>query len=245
MQTVPKTTGPMGVLCSGRQPYMGPGDGSDRLKHALRKKLHRPLRGLRRCLDNALGSARAITATRAERHYHAGDGRRSICLLLNRCRSPMAVAFARSALEWFGGVVSVMSLGLLDYARNGEARFDLSGHRSAIVSDSLSPLPDLIITMTGRHIRRVADIDPTLLPRTFTLRELARRSRESPRGSGESLPQYINRLSESRKITALSQPITPRMSPTRWVEEWRHPKNASPRSRIWSPLPSNLSGPRG
>lgn len=83
----------------------------------------------------------------------------------NTCRSPLAEALLRSAL---GSLASVSSAGTGAWegatASEGaylvglENGLDLSGHRARMLTRELVSSADLILTMSGHHAARVADL---------------------------------------------------------------------------------------
>jgi len=69
-----------------------------------------------------------------------------------------------------------------------ERGLDLSAHQSRDLTEVDLPSVDLVIAMERRHVREVVLRDPTSYPRTFTLKELVRRSREIPLEKRGKLP---------------------------------------------------------
>lgn len=65
-----------------------------------------------------------------------------------------------------------------------ELDIDLSAHRSRLITSQLVAAEgaDLVITMTREHLRHVIGLARDAWPRTFTLKELARRSVDLPFG---------------------------------------------------------------
>jgi protein-tyrosine-phosphatase len=86
----------------------------------------------------------------------------------NTCRSPLAEALLRTAL---GSLASVSSAGTGAWegapATEGaylvglENGLDLSGHRARMLTRELVAGADLILTMSGHHAARVADLGGT------------------------------------------------------------------------------------
>jgi len=87
----------------------------------------------------------------------------------NTCRSPMAEAIARAAVTarrldqikvssagigaWDGAPVSEGA-----YLVGLEQKLDLSGHRARLLTRELVRDADLILTMSGHHLARVAEL---------------------------------------------------------------------------------------
>jgi protein-tyrosine-phosphatase len=125
----------------------------------------------------------------------------------------MAAAIAGSRLEG-AGPIEVSSAGLMREGMPPTAEmlqvmtsrgFDLSSHRSRHFEDALHPAPDLVVTMGAEQARRVVDHDPNLFGRTFLLKDLVRRATAAGRRrSGEGLPAYLERISEGRRISELT-----------------------------------------
>jgi len=82
---------------------------------------------------------------------------------------------------------------------------DMAPHRSRQLSRELLASADLIVGMAREHVREAAVLNPAVWPRTFTLKELVRRGEAAgPRGSGESLADWLARLGQGRRIADLS-----------------------------------------
>lgn len=103
----------------------------------------------------------------------------------NICRSPLAEHLLRARLAPYSPVVaSAGTRGLASAPMTDEAvqlAVDLgvpaevaSTHRSRFLLDAMLAQPDLILTMTRDHRREVAELAPTRLRSTFTIREFAR-----------------------------------------------------------------------
>lgn len=104
----------------------------------------------------------------------------------NICRSPLAHVMLDQHLADRGidGEVTVASAGT--HARHGDVAaelsaviatrggLDLSGHRSAPLSQRLLDDSAVVVTMTERHRDAVVASDPSAVGRCFALRELAR-----------------------------------------------------------------------
>lgn len=103
----------------------------------------------------------------------------------NICRSPLAEHLLRARLAPYSPVVaSAGTRGLASAPMTDEAvqlAVDLgvpaevaSTHRSRFLLDAMLAQPDLILTMTRDHRREVAELAPSRLRSTFTIREFAR-----------------------------------------------------------------------
>ena len=102
----------------------------------------------------------------------------------NICRSPMFEALLRRDVAEFDTPIRVESAGIIEWDEPVDAgavevmatrELDLSAHRSRPVTSIPLGQFDLILTMTREQLRTVAVEQPRLLPRTFTLKEFARR----------------------------------------------------------------------
>lgn len=132
----------------------------------------------------------------------------------NTCRSPLAAAFFRKALEGRPGMgaVEVASAGLS--ALDGEpasrqarevARewgLDLEAHRSRRASRELLAGARLILTMTADHKRRVLETAPETAGRVFTLGEYAGTPGDVEDPFGSDLERY---RATARQLEALTQ----------------------------------------
>ncbi len=82
---------------------------------------------------------------------------------------------------------------------------DLSMHRSRRMTRELLLAADLILGMAREHVRETVVLDPSLWPRTFTLKELVRRGEAvGPRGAHESLADWLARVGQGRRISDLT-----------------------------------------
>ena len=93
----------------------------------------------------------------------------------NRCRSPMAEAFARirhgasgirfASAGTLGSAGQPATTGTIDTM--AEVGLDLSGHRSTALDDLMARHPDLVYVMTAEHrdqvLARYADLDGRVL----------------------------------------------------------------------------------
>lgn len=131
----------------------------------------------------------------------------------NQCRSPMAEALLRHRLEAVGVDAVVSSAGLYPGGRpatpHGVATMadrglDLSGHRSRQIDAPRLLAADLVIGMTREHVREAAVLQPDVLSRAFTLKELVRTAAiAGPRRSGEDLDGWLARVAAERNRSDL------------------------------------------
>jgi protein-tyrosine phosphatase len=120
----------------------------------------------------------------------------------------MAEALLADGLARRGVDATVSSAGLLDDGRPadphsvavmGDRQLDLSGHASRRMTAELLEAADLIVGMERRHVREAAVAVPEVWPRSFTLRELARRAvAAGPRPADVSLDTWLAELSADR-----------------------------------------------
>ena len=105
----------------------------------------------------------------------------------NICRSPLAAGLLHARLADLGAVVgSAGTRGLASAEMTPEAvKIALAlgvlpdvaaAHRSRFLTEAHLGSPDLILAMTREHRRAVAELAPTRLRSTFTIREFARLS---------------------------------------------------------------------
>jgi protein-tyrosine phosphatase len=140
----------------------------------------------------------------------------------NVCRSPVAAALLARRIE---GVLDldgedwiITSAGIADVRvamaqhtvlAAASAGVDLTGHRRRVLDRSIleSDGADLVLTMTREHVRAVIGIDPSAWPRTFTLKELARRSmRIEPPSKAEDLKGWMARVANGRRAAGMMGP---------------------------------------
>ncbi len=139
----------------------------------------------------------------------------------NVCRSPVVERLLRRRLEhavdvdgekWEVGSAGTAQINAeVDRAtRAAAARFglDLSDHIRRRLDRSLlaEERPDLVITMAREHLRTVAAADPTLWPRTFTLKELARKAETRSTGRPTSFEDWVTTMSAGRKAADMMTP---------------------------------------
>jgi protein-tyrosine phosphatase len=131
----------------------------------------------------------------------------------NLCRSPMAAALLERHLAAAGVDATVHSAGRLaeGYDPPPEVMqtlaalgLDVSDHRSRIATATMVGEADLVIAMAKEHARDAVALDPDVLPRTFTLKELVRLGEAAgPRHDGEDLSVWLARIGAGRSATAL------------------------------------------
>jgi protein-tyrosine phosphatase len=125
----------------------------------------------------------------------------------NLCRSPTAAAFLAQRLETVAPDVVVTSSGV---QASGKAALrnvveaarpygvDLEGHRPRQLEASQVEGADLVIGMAREHVREIILLDTASFSRTFTLRELVRRS-VGPRGPDTSLDAWLELAHRGRR----------------------------------------------
>lgn len=126
----------------------------------------------------------------------------------NRCRSPLAGALLRDALAARGidAVVETAGFGNEgEFATSTTRRvatargLDLEAHRSRRYDGRLDDV-DLVIGMERLHVRDLVVAAPSSWSKTYTFKELVRRGESSgPRGDGESLGAWLDRLHTGRR----------------------------------------------
>ncbi len=131
----------------------------------------------------------------------------------NVCRSPMAEALLRHDLAVRGIVADVSSVGMLDLFSDAdplavrvlaERGLDISMHQSRLMTEENLSGADFVLCMTREHVRAVALLDPSIYPRTFTLRELVRRAQAvGGPAKGQPVWQWSVSLTADRKFADL------------------------------------------
>jgi len=131
----------------------------------------------------------------------------------NICRSPMLEGLLRRDIKALAAPVEVISGGLIEWdqpvdpqaaAVMAERGVDISEHRSQPVSTLDLHAVDLVITMTREHAREVVLGLPEVYPRTFTVKDFARRVDLGPVGEpGEDLRTRASALSSGRALSSL------------------------------------------
>jgi protein-tyrosine phosphatase len=142
----------------------------------------------------------------------------------NQCRSPLAAALLRRALD--GSDVAVLDVGtgeggfpvtddtLTVASRRG---LDLSDHLSTTLDPALLDAADLVLTMERAHVRAIVVEDPEAWSKTFTLKELVRRGEQAgARPAGQSLADWLVTLDEGRNRAELlgASPVDDVADPT-------------------------------
>jgi protein-tyrosine phosphatase len=140
----------------------------------------------------------------------------------NVCRSPVAAALLERALaerrDVDGRSWAFTSAGIspleapLDpntVAAAASAGLELADHRprqldtATLAADGA----DLVLVMARSHLPHVVDLDPEAWPRTFTLKELARRAASAaPSGRDEGFEQWRDRLAAGRLAADMIKP---------------------------------------
>jgi len=126
----------------------------------------------------------------------------------------MAEVLLRHRLGQLGVDARVASAGLLRPGQPASAHgvdilrgrgLDLTAHRSRAMSRELLRSADLVLAMAREHVREAVVLEPSLWPRTFTLKELVRRGEAAgPRRPGEPLGDWLTRVGHGRRISDLS-----------------------------------------
>jgi protein-tyrosine-phosphatase len=129
----------------------------------------------------------------------------------NTCRSPLAEALLRAALQTSDVTVVSAGTGAWDGAPASEGAYlvglenglDLSGHRAQLLTRELVASSDLILTMSRHHAARVADLGGA--GRVHLLGEFA--GRTGPQAEvtdpfGGELDEYREAYAELAELTA-------------------------------------------
>jgi len=139
----------------------------------------------------------------------------------NVCRSPIVQRLLERGLEHSvdpdGESWEVSSAGTtpveaeVDQATidaGSRAGLAITGHtRTLLESSLLTQLhPDLVLTMTREHLRAVVAVDPALWPRTFTLKELARKAQAGIGSSATSFDEWRAAMSSGRRAAEMIMP---------------------------------------
>ena len=126
----------------------------------------------------------------------------------NQCRSPIGEHLWARHLRSAGIATTMRSAGT--DADNGDSAtefaietvrgrgIDLTHHRSQRIGPWID-LADLIVTVTNAQVRDIVAFDRSLWPRTFPLRDLVRRADAEPRGPGEGLADWLERIGATRR----------------------------------------------
>jgi protein-tyrosine phosphatase len=126
----------------------------------------------------------------------------------NIVRSPIAAVLLEMRLRDTAPDVVVESAGLRDADRlldDGALRVldqrgvDLRRHRSRHLDAAMVSAASLILGLEREHVREAVLLDPSIWPRTFTLKEIVRRGEEvGARRPGESIAAWIARAHADR-----------------------------------------------
>ncbi|MDE0545403.1 low molecular weight phosphatase family protein [Microbacterium sp. C7(2022)] len=103
----------------------------------------------------------------------------------NICRSPLAAELLRTRLSEFSPTITSAGTRGLPAAQmtpeaqrlaidRGVPEADAAAHRSRFLLEQFLVSPDLILAMTREHRREIAELAPSRLRHTFTVREFAR-----------------------------------------------------------------------
>jgi len=131
----------------------------------------------------------------------------------NQCRSPLAAAMLRRALEQRDRSHTVLSGGIIEGGEPSPEelvevgrlhKIDLSERRSRQLTTELLAGADLVLCMTRLHVRDVAVMHPASWPVAFTLLEYRRRAEELGAAAGElALAERVAMAHEGRTARAL------------------------------------------
>jgi protein-tyrosine phosphatase len=126
----------------------------------------------------------------------------------------MAETLLRHRLSGMGVDATVASAGLLRPDQPASAHgvdilrergLDMTAHRSRAMTRDMLRGSDLVLAMAREHVREAVVLDPSLWPRTFTLKELVRRGQSiGPRRPDEALSDRLARAGQGRRIADLS-----------------------------------------
>jgi protein-tyrosine phosphatase len=134
----------------------------------------------------------------------------------NLCRSPVAEALLARRLTGLvdvdGATWTVASAGTDRYG--GVVEPDTAAAAAAVGLDIAAHVPrqlvpldleqaDLVLTMTRAHLRSVVVADPSVWPRTFTIREFARRSMTAPAAT-DGFAGWLRSLGAGRRAADLA-----------------------------------------
>lgn len=126
----------------------------------------------------------------------------------NIVRSPIAAALLERRLEDSAPEVVVESAGLRETDASlddGALRVldgqgvDLRRHQSRAIDSEMVGTATLVLGLEREHVREAVLLDPSIWPRTFTLKEIVRRGEATgARGSGEPIADWIARAHGDR-----------------------------------------------
>jgi protein-tyrosine phosphatase len=143
----------------------------------------------------------------------SGPGRPEILVVCtaNRVRSPIAAALLTAECARRRADVKVSSAGLLRGGHpaepfaveiGAEHGLDLARHVSRQVTSELLQRSDLVVAMTRDHLRQLAVVDPTALPRLLTLKDVARTFHRLP-ATGLALREAVAAATAGRSIGSM------------------------------------------
>ena len=126
----------------------------------------------------------------------------------------MAEVLLRERLSRLGVDARVASAGLLRSGQPASAHgvdilrergLDMTTHRSRAMTREILSSADLLLGMAREHVREAVVTDPSLWPRTFTLKELVRKGEAAgPRQAGEPLASWLARAGQGRRVADLT-----------------------------------------
>jgi protein-tyrosine phosphatase len=126
----------------------------------------------------------------------------------NIVRSPIAAALLETRLVETVPEVVVESAGLREtdtLLDDGALRIldrqgvDLHRHHSRAIDPAMVGTATLVLGLEREHVREAVLLDPSIWPRTFTLKEIVRRGeKEGPRQPGESISEWVARAHAGR-----------------------------------------------
>jgi protein-tyrosine phosphatase len=167
---------------------------------------------------------RSVTITDAPASDARGPSPRRALVVCtaNVCRSPVAERLLQRALDGLdrsARLWTVRSAGTITTGARtdrwtlvvaSDAGLDISRHIPRRLDETVLATDgaDLILAMTREHLRHVVALDPGAWPRTFTLKQLARRAAgSSADGAGdESFSTWRERMSDGRPASELMVP---------------------------------------
>src|SRR5262249_39939119 len=124
----------------------------------------------------------------------------------NQCRSPLAGALLRRALD--GSGITVLDAGTGEggfpatddtVAAAARLDLDLTDHVSTTIDPSMIEAADVVLTMERAQVRAIVLEHPEAWSKTFTLKEFVRRADEvGARTSDVPLDEWLDTLHEGR-----------------------------------------------
>jgi protein-tyrosine phosphatase len=128
----------------------------------------------------------------------------------NACRSPVAAELFRrhlgadDALEVVSAGIDAREVRVREDAVEAlaEAGVDLARHTPTPLTPEMLRDSDVVVTMERAVVRTAVNAEPRAWPRTFTLKELVRRSHDvGPRREDETVAEWVARLHAGRTPT--------------------------------------------